>query len=130
MFRNFLFIALMIILSSCSRAPVVDLTVSDTVTNWTSNQATLDAKFYADKEASVVSGSIDAKGGFSATLSSSLDTSLLEPISTCEGLTVSSEALKMNQFSAFTVAKNSENLGLIAQVSSETVMKEGLANVG
>jgi hypothetical protein len=132
MFRYFSLIALIIILSSCSGtpAPVLDFSVADTVANWVSGKAALDAKFYADKEASVVSGSINAAGGFKAKLNSSLDTSLLEPLATCEGLSVSSNALRMNQLSAFTVLKNSKDLGLIAQVSSESVMKDGLVRLG
>ena len=132
MFRYFFLVALIIILASCSGAPaaVVEFTVSDTVSNWTSGKAALDAKFYAEREASVVSGNINSQGRFKATLNSSLDASLLEPVATCEGLNISSQTLKMNQFSAFTVAKNSKDLGLIAQVSAESVMKDGLIKVG
>lgn len=132
MSRYFFLIALIIILSSCSGSPTpsLDLTVSDAVSNWTSGAAALDARFYADKEASVVSGKISATGSFSATLDSSLEASLLEPVASCEGLKVSSEALEMNQFSAFTVSREGEDLGLIAQVSSAEVMKDGLTTVG
>ena len=138
MFRNLCSISLLslLLLTACSTSPSpgnqisANADIRGQVPSWTEGDARLSSFFYAEAEASVVSGEVLASGEFGIDLKNTVAANLLEPVPSCEGLKVSDIEAKTNQFSGVDALKGSQRVGLLAFVSSITVMSDGLTGVG